>query len=64
MTDQGSFLSVAARKEVIAGIDRALAVFEKTGKYLTSDEEKVRVRLRELRHQAEEQFNRPPEGIG
>jgi hypothetical protein len=64
MTDQRSFLSAAARKEIITGIDRALAVFDRTGKYLTPSEEGVRARLRDLRRLADGPLHRPPEDAG
>lgn len=55
MTESRSALSAAARKQIIAGLKDALAVFERTGRKLSAEEEVIRNNLRRICRELEEQ---------
>jgi hypothetical protein len=56
MTHQRTSLSLAALKKIISGVDRSIALFDRTGKALGAPEKKVRERLVEVRRQLGEQL--------
>lgn len=58
MTESRNALSAAARKRIIAGLSEALAVFDRTGRDLSTAEETVRTNLRRIRRELEEQGDR------
>lgn len=61
MTGQRTSLSLAALKQIIAGIDQSIAVFDRTGASLTSSEWGVRNMLYKLRGELAGQIDRHPE---
>jgi hypothetical protein len=61
MTDQYTSLSLATLKEISAGVDRTLAIFDRQTKPLSAAEESVRSMLRKLRLQLDKQLEDHPE---
>lgn len=61
MTDQYTSLTLATLKEIAAGLDRTLALFNRHGRTLASAEEDVRAMLQKLRLQVEKQIEHHPD---
>jgi hypothetical protein len=61
MTDQYTSLSLAALKEIAAGVDHTLAIFKRQGLPLSSAEEDVRAMLQKLRLDVQTQLDRHPD---
>lgn len=61
MTEQYTSLSLATLKEIAAGVDRTLALFDRHRMPLASSEENVRSMLQKLRLQLQKQIEHHPD---
>jgi hypothetical protein len=61
MTDQYTSLSLSTLKEIAAGVDRTLAIFDRHRMPLASSEEDVRAMLQKLRLQLQKQLEHHPD---
>jgi hypothetical protein len=60
MPEHRTSLSLATLKEVLASVERTIAIFERSGRPLVDPDDNVGVKLRNLRRQLEEQIERHP----
>ena len=61
MSDQPTTRSLAALKEILAGVEQTIAIFERSGRSLVDPDDKVGTKLRHLRRQLAEQIEEHPE---
>jgi hypothetical protein len=61
MPEHPTSLSLAALKEILAGVERTLVIFERSGLSLRDPAGEVGIKLRKLKHQLEAQVKRHPD---
>ena len=61
MTGQYTSLTLAALKQILAGIEGTLAIIDREGDFLSSSEKRVKDMLQRLRRQVQNQIENHPE---